>query len=135
MPRKKVEKVEEKKEEVEEYITRPVLLKDFDVLIGEIVTEESQKLTQTQNALVFAVNKKASKPEIKSAIEALFHAKVRSVNTMNKTGKTKRVGRFTGKLPDYKKAIVRFDSSFDLGKISQAVASEDRLANPTEEKK
>ena len=133
MPKKKIEKVEEK--EVEEYITRPVLLKDFDVLIGEVVTEESQKLTQTQNALVFAVNKKASKPEIKSAIEALFHAKVKSVNTMNKTGKKKRVGRFVGKLPDYKKAIVRFDSSFDLGKISQAVASEERQANPTEEKK
>ena len=133
MAKKKVETPVE--EEIQEYITRPVLLKDFQILKGEIVTEETQHLTQTQNALVFAVDKKANKYEIKNAIEALFHAKVKSVNTMNKTGKRRRAGRYVGKLPDYKKAIVRFDSSFDLGKIQQAVANEERKANPTEEKK
>jgi large subunit ribosomal protein L23 len=80
--------------------------------------------------MVFAVDKKATKDEIKAAVQAIFSAKVKSVNTMNVQPKTRRVGRFAGTLPTYKKAIVRFDSAFDLGKITAAVASEERKATP-----
>ena len=79
--------------------------------------------------MVFAVAKKATKLEIKAAIQAIFNAKVKSVNTRNVLPKTRRVGRYSGKLPAYKRAIVRFDSSFDLGKITAAVANEERAAN------
>jgi large subunit ribosomal protein L23 len=126
-------KAEDKKEaEVKPYVTRPAIIKDYSILKYIIVTEETQKLQKNENAMVFAVDKKATKTEIKAAVQAIFAAKVKSVNTEQKTGKTKRVGRFTGKLPDYKRAIIRFDSSFDLGKIQAAVATDDRKANKEE---
>lgn len=109
--------------------TRPALLKDFSILKHIISTEETQKLRVNENALVFAVEKTATKTEIKAAVQAIFSAKVKSVNTIRVTGKTRRVGRYVGKLPDYKKAIVRFDSSFDLSKIQDAVASEEMKSN------
>ena len=109
--------------------TRPALLKDFSILKHIIGTEETQKLRVNENALVFAVEKTATKTEIKAAVQAIFSAKVKSVNTIRVTGKTRRVGRYVGKLPDYKKAIVRFDSSFDLSKIQDAVASEEMKSN------
>jgi large subunit ribosomal protein L23 len=118
-----------------EYVTRPAILKDFSVVKYVIVSEATQKLQTTENAMVFAVDPKATKLEIKAAIQAIFNAKVKSVNTMNPLAKTRRVGRFEGKLPSYKKAIVRFDSSFDLGKIASQVATEERAANTDEEAK
>jgi large subunit ribosomal protein L23 len=118
-----------KKEEAVEYVTRPAIIKDFSIVKYVIVTEETQKLQATDNAMVFAVAKKATKLEIKAAIQAIFNAKVKSVNTRNVLPKTRRVGRYSGKLPAYKRAIVRFDSSFDLGKITAAVANEERAAN------
>lgn len=120
---------EKKVEEPVEYVTRPAIIKDFSIVKYVIVTEETQKLQATDNAMVFAVAKKATKLEIKAAIQAIFNAKVKSVNTRNVLPKTRRVGRFSGKLAAYKRAVVRFDSSFDLGKITAAVANEERAAN------
>ncbi len=116
-------------EEKVEYVTRPAIIKDFSIIKYVIVSEETQKLQNTDNAMVFAVDKKATKLEIKAAIQAIFNAKVKSVNTMNPLAKTRRVGRYSGKLPAYKKAIVRFDSSYDLGKIASQVANEERANN------
>lgn len=122
-------------ESEQEFSGRPLCLKDFDILKHIIYTEESQRLRDEENAMVFAVSKKATKLEIKAAVEALFGAKVSSVNTMNPQAKTRRVGRYSGKLPAYKKAIVRFDSSYDLGKIADTVASEERQANQESDEK
>lgn len=55
---------------------------------------------------VFVVHKDANKTEIKNALEAIFGIRVKKVNTMNMLGKVKRMGRFEGKRPDWKKAIV-----------------------------
>lgn len=110
-------------------VTRLPIIKDYSIVKYLIISEETQKLQVTDNAMVFAVDKKATKLEIKAAIQAIFNAKVKSVNTMNPLAKTRRVGRFEGKLPSYKKAIVRFDSSYDLGKIASQVANEERAAN------
>lgn len=128
---KAVENIEEASnaEAVAEYNARPAIIKDFEIIKHLIVTEETQKLERENNTLVFAVDKKATKMEIKAAIQALFRAKVASVNTINVSGKKKRVGRYTGKTASYKKAFVKFDSAYDLGKITAAVASEDRQAN------
>lgn len=115
--------------ETQEFFSRPVVLKDYSILKYLIVTEATQKLQTEENALVFACDRKANKNEIKAAVQAMFRAKVKSVNTIQKTGKKRRVGRYTGKNPDYKRAIVRFDSSFDLAKITAAMASDDRQAN------
>lgn len=125
----------EAKVEVPEYKTRPAIIKDYSVIKYIIVTEETQRLQTEENAMVFAVNKKATKLEIKAAVQAMFSAKVKSVNTMNVMPKKRRVGRYSGTLAAYKKAIVRFDSSFDLGKISASVATEDMKANEETDEK
>lgn len=121
--------------EIAEYDCRPAIIKDYSIIKHIIVTEETQRLQSEDNAMVFAVDKKATKTEIKAAVQAIFRAKVKSVNTMNVLPKTRRVGKYSGKLPAYKKAIVRFDSSFDLGKVSAAVAAEDRQANAEADEK
>jgi large subunit ribosomal protein L23 len=54
----------------------------------------------------FVVDKRANKTQIKDAIEEVFKVKVASVNTMNVLGKMRRFGRYEGKRPDYKKAVI-----------------------------
>lgn len=57
------------------------------------ITEKNTALRTSQNKYVFEVDPKASKPQIKKAVETLFNVKVLSVNTMVVKGKLKRVGR------------------------------------------
>ena len=71
-----------------------------------LLTEKTTDLRE-ENKYVFRVDRDATKPEIKEAIEAVFSVKVVSVNTMNVLGKKKRQGRFVGKRADWKKAIVK----------------------------
>lgn len=81
-------------------------MRDYrDIILKPIVTEKSMNLL-ADNKYTFLVDKRANKSEIKSAIESIFKVKVESVNTMNIKGKPKRMGRFEGKRPDRKKAIV-----------------------------
>jgi large subunit ribosomal protein L23 len=77
-----------------------------DVLIGPLITEKTQILKEGGNVLAFKVERGANKVEVKKAVEALFKVKVASVRTENVHGKVKRVGRFSGKRPDWKKAYV-----------------------------
>jgi large subunit ribosomal protein L23 len=77
-----------------------------DVIIRPLVTEKAVNLAQEQNKYTFYVNRKANKIEIKHAVEELFNVKVLAVNTMNVSGKKKRVGRHVGMTPMRKKAVV-----------------------------
>jgi large subunit ribosomal protein L23 len=77
-----------------------------DVLIGPLITEKTQILKEGGNVLAFKVERGANKVEVRKAVEALFKVKVASVRTENVHGKVKRVGRFSGKRPDWKKAYV-----------------------------
>ena len=81
-----------------------------DIIIAPIVTEKSNDGIN-EGKYTFKVNKKATKPEIAKAVEKLFEVKVLSVNTMNVSGKTKRVGRNVGKTSAWKKAIVTIDTN------------------------
>ena len=85
-------------------------------------------------SLIIPKSDKVTIQKIKAAIQAIFSAKVKSVNTRNVQRKIRRIGRYEGFLPQYKKAIVRFDSSFDLGKITAAVANEEQQANEADAK-
>jgi len=76
-----------------------------DLVLRPIVTEKATILLE-QNKYVFEVIPKATKPEIKAAIESLFEVKVVSVNTLRLPRKKRRVGRFIGYKPQYKRAIV-----------------------------
>jgi large subunit ribosomal protein L23 len=80
-------------------------LRHYDTIIAPVITEKST-MASDNNQVVFRVADKASKPEIKAAIEALFNVKVTAVNTLNRKGKTKRFRGIPGRQKDFKKAIV-----------------------------
>lgn len=71
-----------------------------------LVTERSMVLRDEQNKYAFQVHPRATKPEIRKAIEELFNVKVTGVTTMSVIGKTKRMGRYAGRRAAWKKAIV-----------------------------
>jgi large subunit ribosomal protein L23 len=80
-------------------------LRHYDTIIAPVITEKST-LASEHGKVVFRVAPKATKPEIKAAVEALFNVKVTAVNTLNRSGKTKRFRGIEGKQTGYKKAIV-----------------------------
>ena len=78
----------------------------YDVIIKPVLTEKSYA-DMADKKYTFQVAITANKTEIKQAIEAVFEGvKVESVNTMRTLGKIKRQGRFSGRTPEIKKAIV-----------------------------
>jgi len=81
-------------------------MKDYtDIIIAPIITEKSSANAE-KNVYTFKVNNKASKIEIKKAVEEAFDVHVTKVNTLNTKPKSKRVGRYTGQTKTYKKAYV-----------------------------
>lgn len=85
-----------------------------DVIIAPVVSEKSYALID-DGKYTFIVDPRANKSEIKLAIEKIFTVKVASVNTLNRTGKTRRTRFGTGKRKDTKRAIVTLKSgSIDI---------------------
>jgi large subunit ribosomal protein L23 len=85
-----------------------------DILIAPVVSEKSYGLLD-EGKYTFLVDPRATKSEIKLAIEKIFDVKVASVNTLNRTGKTRRTRFGTGKRKDTKRAIVTLKSgSIDI---------------------
>jgi large subunit ribosomal protein L23 len=76
-----------------------------DIILRPVISEKSYDLIE-HNRYTFEVAKVASKPQIADAITAIFGVTVTSVNTMNVTGKPRRVRAAKGKTRDWKKAIV-----------------------------
>ena len=85
-------------------------MKPEDIIIAPVITEKSNDELQI-GKYTFEVNKKATKIDIKNAVEKLFEVKVLNVNTMTVKGKEKRVGRSIGKAADWKKAVVTIDTN------------------------
>ena len=81
-----------------------------EIILAPVVTEKSNDEVQ-MGKYTFKVNKKATKVDVKRAVEKLFEVKVLRVNTMTVKGKEKRVGRSVGKTSDWKKAIVTIDTN------------------------
>ena len=77
-----------------------------DLILRPLVTEKSTAMREDENKVCFVVRRDANRVEIKTAIEATLNVKVKKVNVLNMTGKTKRLNRFVGKRRDWKKAIV-----------------------------
>lgn len=71
-----------------------------------LITEKASTLREAYNQYTFEVDRSANKIEIKKAVEELFEVGVVNVRTLRIHGKVKRLGRFQGKRPDRKKAIV-----------------------------
>ncbi len=76
-----------------------------DIIFAPVITEKSMDL-KANNVYVFKANKKASKPQIKKAIEDAFGVKVKAVNTSITKAKRRRVGKYAGETKTYKKAII-----------------------------
>ena len=82
-------------------------MKDLSLVVRKpLVTERFADLRERDNKFIFEVHPDANKHEIRRAIEHYFGVKVTEVRTMNVRGKVKRLGRFSGKRADWKKAIV-----------------------------
>ncbi len=79
-----------------------------DIILAPVVTEKSSNDMQ-EGKYTFRVAKKATKIQIKNAVEKLFEVKVLKVNTILVKGKEKRMGVHQGRTSDWKKAIVTID--------------------------
>ncbi len=77
-----------------------------DVIRKPLITEKATNALE-MNQYTFEVDHRAAKPEIKAAIEKLFNVKVIGISTMNPPRRTRRIGRFSGKRSQVKKAVVR----------------------------
>lgn len=80
-------------------------LQTTDIIKYPVVTEKGTRLLEN-NQYSFLVDNKASKTLIKSAIESIFSVNVVSINTSHLPVKKRRVGKFMGRKPNYKKAII-----------------------------
>ncbi len=76
------------------------------VLVQPLLTEKITGLREKTNTVGFVVHPEANRVQIKQAVETLLKVKVVKVNLMNVRGKVKRLGRFSGKRSDWKKAFV-----------------------------
>jgi large subunit ribosomal protein L23 len=78
-----------------------------EVIRRPLVTEKSNIAREEYNLVTFAVDPRANKHEIKRAVEELFDVRVVDVRTIRMPRKSRRVGRFMGRKPEWKKALVR----------------------------
>lgn len=78
----------------------------YSIIRRPIITEKGSDLKDENNQLLFEVDTKANKSEIKKAVEKIFKVTVLTVRTQNRLGKRKRLGRSIGRRKDWKKAIV-----------------------------
>ena len=76
-----------------------------DLLLKPVITEKTTMM-MSDGKYTFKVPLHANKVEIRKAVEAIFGVKVKSVATLRTMGKFMRMGKYIGKRPDYKKAIV-----------------------------
>jgi large subunit ribosomal protein L23 len=88
----------------------------YDIISTPLVTEKSTMGSQ-YSQVTFRVPLTATKPQIKSAVEALFEVKVKAVNTLIAKGKTKQFRGRVGFRSDAKKAIVTLEAgqTIDVG--------------------
>ena len=81
-----------------------------DIIIRPIITEKSS-FAMSEGKYTFEVSRKATKIDVRNAVEKLFGVKVVDVTTMNIKGKPKRQGVHAGKTSDWKKAVVTIDTN------------------------
>ena len=80
----------------------------YDVIVAPVVTEKAT-MGSEHNKVVFKVARRATKPQIKEAVEKLFDVKVKRVNTLLRKGKTKVVRGRLGSQSDVKRAVVTLE--------------------------
>lgn len=76
------------------------------IVLSAVVTEKAERLKADGNKYTFKVAAGANKIEIRHAVERLFKVHVTAVHVMVNPGKMRRMGRYSGRRPDWKKAVV-----------------------------
>jgi len=85
-------------------------MKPYDkILKSALISEKGSDLQEKRNQYIFETAVTANKLEIKRAVEKLFNVKVVQVRTMTVRGKVKTMGRFSGKRPNWKKAVITLE--------------------------
>ncbi len=94
----------------------------WDIIKSPVITEKAlmakEESQDARQLLTFRVDTRATKPEIKSAVEKIFNVEVDAVRTINYMGKKARRGRYEGRKPSWKKAYVTLkqgEKPFDYG--------------------
>ena len=104
---------------------KPAMRSAQSIIKRPLLTEKSARLQETgggtsaggeeySQKVVFEVARDANKIEIRHAVEALFNVEVTDVRTLIVRGKVKRIGRFVGKRPNWKKAIVTLQAGDNI---------------------
>ena len=86
----------------------------MSIVLAPVVSEKSTMVADKNRQYVFRVADRATKPEIKAAVELMFKIKVDSVTVMNVHGKTRRFGRTIGRKRSWKKAYVRLAAGQEI---------------------
>jgi large subunit ribosomal protein L23 len=102
-----------------EILKSPVVT-EKSVILKEDSTEENNDRKAGQ-VLTFRVDKKATKPEIKTAVEEIFNVKVATVRTVSYEGKIKKRGRQEGRRPSWKKAYVTLRKGEPMVDYAEAI--------------
>jgi len=91
----------------------------YQIIRRPIITEKGLGIKELQRTLVFEVAAKATKTEVREAVQSIFKVKVDAVRTANFPGKERRRGRFSGYRPDWKKAYVRLKQGEKMPEYAQ----------------
>nr|YP_009944631.1 ribosomal protein L23 [Osmundea sinicola]QFR99925.1 ribosomal protein L23 [Osmundea sinicola] len=87
--------------------------KIIDIVHSPIITDKATKNIEN-NVYSFKVDKSSTKNDIKIAIENIFNVKVEKINTSMSPPKMKRIGKFKGKVKNYKKATIKLKNSYTI---------------------
>ena len=90
------------------------------ILIRPLLTEKLTALREATNTVGFVVHPDANRIQIRLAVEALLKVKVDKVNVLNVRGKVKKLGRFSGRRSDWKKALVTLKQGEKLERYESA---------------
>ena len=101
-------------------ILKSPVVTEKSVILKEDSTDEDSGRVQGQ-VLTFKVDKKATKPQIKSAIEEIFNVKVAAVRTLQYDGKVKKRGRIEGRKAAWKKAYVTLRKGEPMVDYAEAI--------------
>ena len=93
----------------------------YRVLIKPVITEKSLGAKETSRTICFQVEARATKPQIRDAVQKIFKVKVDSVRTAIFHGKTRRRGRSEGRRPDWKKAFVKLRAGEKMPEYAEGV--------------
>lgn len=84
------------------------------IVVRPLLTEKGTRLRERERQILFEVATDASRTDVRRAVEALFNVKVTGVRTQIVRGKVRRLGRFVGQRPNWKKAIVTLAEGADI---------------------